>query len=95
MKTKHTKGEWVVEVHSSLLYRYDILGKVNDKFHVPNQEESKANIKLIAAAPELLEVLKSALAIFGRGYEPKEGAEDTVGSRLYLEMESAIKKATE
>ena len=53
----------------------------------------KENAKLIAAAPELLKQLQRALNLYGRGFKPKEGVEETIGSKLYLDMEKAINKA--
>ena len=41
---------------------------------------------------ELINALKKALNMFGRGYEPKNDAEPTAGSRTYLECVELIKK---
>jgi len=57
-------------------------------------KEAKANAKLIACAPEMLEMLGKVLKIYGRGYEPKENVDDTIGSNLYKDIKQLIKKAT-
>lgn len=60
---------------------------------MPVTDIEKANAQLISASKEMYEALKTALAIFGNGYEPKEGAEPTMGSRAYLKMKQALNKA--
>jgi len=68
MKTKHTKGEWKIEgdlddiritavvPHNTNVIRQIAVVKCQDT-HIPNYEQSQADAKLIAAAPELLEQL--------------------------------------
>jgi hypothetical protein len=70
METKHTKGEWKItdESPNSLLTtdeaynieseNWNIAGVFKDAGDI--EEESLANAKLIAAAPELLEALIEA-----------------------------------
>jgi hypothetical protein len=58
MKTKHTKGEWL-----NLGYRVDVdvadgMSGICEMSDWMPEEEMEANSKLIAAAPELLEVLQ-------------------------------------
>jgi len=97
---KHTKGEWKVgrngmyvfnNVSDDPLRNFTIVqcGQIG----IPT-DEAEANAKLIASAPELLKQLKRALHFYGRGFEPKEGAEDTIGSKLYVDIDKAIKGAT-
>lgn len=40
----------------------------------------------------LQDALKQCLNIWGRGYEPKEGVEDTVGSRLYVKCQKVLQE---
>lgn len=61
------------------------MAKISDSY--------RKNQSLIMASPDMYEALDSALKIFGRGYKPKEGAEPTIGSRLYLQIEEALDKA--
>ena len=59
MKTKHTQGEWTI--NPNLLTEVIIPSKMGmeiDVWHYAREEdEAEANAKLIAAAPELLEML--------------------------------------
>lgn len=94
METIHTQGKWIFEFNFKNGYRIftengTLIATIND-----STSEKTANAKLIASAPEMLEALKSTLAIFGRGYEPKEGVEDTIGSQLYLQIQNVIKQST-
>jgi len=50
--------------------------------------------ELLEQRNEILEILERVLKIYGRGYEPKENVEDTVGSILYKELQQLIQKAT-
>jgi len=40
----------------------------------------------------LQKTLKKCLNIWGRGYEPKENVEDTIGSLLYLECQKVLEE---
>ena len=81
MNTKHTPAPWV--------YNGRVI-TANDGYpicsSVRNNSEMKANAKLIAAAPELLEALQRAL----NDFRCQNWTEET-----YNIIESAIKKATE
>ena len=66
--SKHTPGPWTAPEASGLITGYiwahepygGIVAQVEDGGQVPyDQEQRKANAHLIAAAPELLEALKS------------------------------------
>lgn len=96
METKHTKGEWVLDVAPTSLE--STITSTNGKricdvksyrdicFNDPCEEERDANAKLIAAAPELLESL----------IELTDALKYEFGRDLtYLKAISAIKKATE
>ena len=94
---KGTKGEWTTGLFPNLNHPHRTILTTDNgteicTIHLDNIEV-RANAKLIAAAPELLNQLQRALNVFGKGYEPKEGASDTDGSRLYVDIEQAINKA--
>lgn len=65
MKTQHTPGPWkhypgrdtILSEHPD--YLHSVIAKIATG---ENREEENANAKLIAAAPELLEACKAALA---------------------------------
>ena len=61
MKTKHTKGNWLTARTNSCCGTYTIEIYTNETPYwiaqvLDNTKESEANVKLIAAAPELLEI---------------------------------------
>lgn len=95
---KHTKGEWKRNPHDTDLeetIKSDSGLRIcevksfgsNDCFRDPSVEERKANAKLIAAAPELLEALQELL-IYCRGNMTNQ-LEPLVGRAI-----NAINKAT-
>jgi len=99
MEFKGTKGGWKIEnktLNTTVIYSDGVYGEIARVFseNAIDREQMKANAKLISCAPEMLEMLDRVLKIYGRGYEPKENAEDTVGSILYKEIEQLIQKAT-
>lgn len=57
----------------------------------PIAEESKANVRLIAAAPDLLAALEQMWRIFTPSHEDPEGL--TVGGQACLAAQAAIVKA--
>ena len=61
--TQHTPGPWTIDSEGNLYGNIGIIrpyiGNLCDDY---NDEQSKANARLIAAAPELLAALKCALA---------------------------------
>lgn len=89
METKHTKGEWEVANKNEQKKWFNISspsGIIARSFYgelepIVYDYEAEANAKLIAAAPDLLEALQSALP-----YLHKE---------TRIKAEQAIKKATE
>lgn len=88
MKTKHTQGEWQSRSEDSDLYIYSpmhgAIATIPKVIYGNNSEEHKANAKLIAAAPDLLEAL----------IEMVEYNVDTHHSHV-TKAKAAIKKATE
>lgn len=65
-RTKHTPGPWEVEnrfsCHSYVKAGARILFQTEcNREHAGESEESKANARLIAAAPEMLSALKASL----------------------------------
>jgi hypothetical protein len=91
MKTKHTKGEWTVTPNGEWV---GTLGKgkapickITNGFLEPT--EAKANAKLIAAAPELL----NALSFLLNDLDRNDG--DLINrATLINEAKQAINKAT-
>ena len=68
MTTNHTPGPWAAVEHGVICEKCTSHGN----FYVcglidPDNDEDKANARLIAAAPELLEALKSVLEIGAGG----------------------------
>jgi len=95
MKTKHTPGNWYHSENGRDTYIYledggnhhkGMIGKVSKQ-----QNEYEANAKLIAAAPELLEILmKIDMSI-------DEASSKITGHRMFKvwpEIQVAIQKAT-
>lgn len=88
METKHTKGEWIVD--KSIAYTYIRIPNGESVAMINNlegsngvQKENEANAKLIAAAPELLDVCIDALS-------HHQGRKSIIGNKL----REVIKKAT-
>jgi len=84
---KGTKGNWIINETG-----YQILNENKDplcdvwNFNKPT-EEYNANAKLIACAPELLEMLKNLLSMYINTDKPS--------IRITLEAQELIKKATQ
>lgn len=100
---KHTPAPWGIsgnhvdsgniQIGSQKDYVAEIYPTPNDEVgKIPNLEESLANAKLIAAAPELLEACRSAKRLL----EDLEAAEVIISrdGKVYSEIVEAIKKAT-
>jgi len=76
MKTTHTPGPWATnQLYSKVLADDKEICEVGVNSHVEefNYEEYKANAKLIAAAPELLEALQNLVekCLHTDGYSQK------------------------
>ena len=87
---KHTPGPWTVDKY----YRHDkeifiLEPSVSVNYDDVDHEEQEANARLIAAAPELLEVLKEA-------FDMIDGVllTDVFGGEWFEKADEAIKKAT-
>lgn len=90
MKTKPTEGEWQIANYPESKNILKIRDKQGILIASTSNLNGEANAKLIAAAPDMLEALKSAKILNLHLYE-----EGTIGNRVYKEIENAIKKATE
>lgn len=90
--TKHTPGPWSVDKDGrSLLYKNPLMGPsrflAHDTFTEPFKDEQRANMSLIAAAPELLEELQGLVSLIEQEYPHQAGT--------WLESaRAAIAKAT-
>lgn len=88
---KHTPGPWKVfpEESSTMVYCDDCLGsRVADcsaQHTILQPEERKANAKLIAAAPDMFEVIKQL-------YDWAQA--NQIFGPIYPKLEAAYKKAT-
>lgn len=98
MTTPHTPGPW--RIRYGKRFEYDYLLKAGkdtpiaywSNFKIRTKKESKANARLIAAAPELLEALQSLVNQFlQRGVFTAPEHPDRIALAL---AESAIAKAT-
>jgi len=102
MKTQHTPGEWkYCRTHVVLPDGSEII----QSFFSQDVEEVKANLKLIAAAPELLEALNELRNLIDIGYLVRDISKDDNYSYFLKQglmikkviglMNEAIKKAIE
>lgn len=101
METKHTKGEWVLDVAPTSLESTitstngkricDVKSYRDIYFNDPCEEERDANAKLIAAAPELLDACQFAVVEIKSMYK-RLGYSN---SNVLIALEQALKKATE
>jgi len=90
---KHTKGEWKIDKGISYYFVKSGENRIAmiDSLEGSALIEYKANAKLIAAAPELLEALKTIKgAFYSDGESYKEQVDD-----LKAIANEAIKKATQ
>ena len=96
METKFTKGEWKVAQLNNLVdaKNGEILHVVTNHENYYNEictlyrnkDENKANAKLIAAAPDLLEACVNSFKTF-------ISIGSTMESDIMIQLENAIKKA--
>lgn len=105
MKTKHTKGEWRIYFYKGYTYpgieaehkdgNFFVICMGNDLegVHGRTKKEIRANAKLIAAAPIMLESLEHILEYWNRDRND-EAMHDALWE-IISTADSAIKKATE
>lgn len=95
---KHTPGPWaldnenrIIELNGKGIKQIKILSPWKEDVWEGN-EEAIANMKLMAAAPEMLIVLKETLNTF---YPVLDTVAEQLQEDLLLKIEGLIKKATE
>ncbi len=89
---KHTKGEWKITQDGTQIYTGDNPTNVKVMCDICTRtEESKANTKLIAAAPDLL---KTLIEINKYAGVSPDRFSDHIDS-IHIISKEAIKKATE
>lgn len=92
MNTPHTPGPWNISKHATPDYapQFGIYaeGCRNDLAYVVH-ENTEANARLIAAAPDLLAALQAIL-----DYEDDRPAKGTFGAKVYRAAEDAIRQVT-
>ena len=88
-----TQGKW--EVKENQMYAFSIDSPTNSVAFVPVGQSAKANARLIAAAPELLEACKDAKR-FGFTYQSSEpdNYRVSIPKETYDDILAAIAKAT-
>lgn len=101
MKTKHTPGPWHYSNYAATFmlqdgpyYEDNLILSYDESFSSINEETAKANAKLAAAAPELLESLVKILQNFKSCIAGGNGELETDKEDI-AKAEVAIKKATE
>lgn len=104
MKTRHTKGEWThVYVDNKLYQIQSFVGQNNEDYghdgsgytpiaNIINNYDSKANAKLIAAAPDMLQALIEIRAAASLDHRSIEDREVDIATALD-KVEAAIKKS--
>lgn len=90
MKTQHTQGEW--EIDGNSIFPKGLSSNIAIIQERTNEDETIANAKLIAAAPELLEALNNLLNHLSG--KPKICGHDYECICPYDLAKNAIKKAT-
>lgn len=83
MLTNFTKGDWMVSGEDQIVSMPSQC-KIANRISGWNYEELKANARLIAAAPNLLEACQLALRTL---------ASQNIYGKTYLTLETAIEKA--
>ena len=68
MISKHTPGPWDMDEGDYGIYQIETSDQIAEVFSHHPDEELKANARLIAAAPELLEALRELLEYDGGAF---------------------------
>jgi hypothetical protein len=81
--TSHTPGPWHIGKRACQLYVYGPLGEevAGASSFTSGHEETLANARLIASAPDLLEALNLALATIERLAPSHRGFDSTCGTK--------------
>lgn len=94
MEAKYTKGKWSIDKFGSIV---DSQGKTIQCFGVAipmvSSDEAKANAKLIAAAPDMFNILERLIK--ANKNLAKYNPDTFILPELWREAESILKKATE
>lgn len=99
---KHTQGEWTWNINNNDDKESNLTIFDNEKYPIAKADNNKmgrslseeiANAKLIASAPELLEILN--LIILNEINLEKEGKACNISGPVYLKALQLINKATE
>jgi hypothetical protein len=97
MSTTHTQGEWAFddnEIYSERTDHGAAICTMNTTSAHFTEEEVKANARLIAAAPDLLEIASEIMEeIHQKHIDAKNGI--VVNSYTWHKLNSAIQKATQ
>ena len=88
MTTKHTAGEWIDRGTNCVGTRWQIVASVYP-MEDENPEEHAANMRLIAAAPDLLEACQAAVNGLASGAGP------FLGQRVLDRMRAAVANGAE
>lgn len=96
-KAKHTPGPWTLEDHPDKPCELFARGAIHlADIYMTDFPEPQANARLIAAAPELLEVVENLLNIWPSidfvRYKPDMPYHPSVGE-IVISAENAIRKA--
>ena len=94
MSATHTPGPWYAIEYAGMwgIQSVNEYSQDNNLLDMENDDRAEANAKLIAAAPEMLEALTAAHAIF---VTQGIGHEHPICGEQYRLIAKAIKKATE
>lgn len=95
--TQHTPGPWrpngnTVEIANGMALRVATCTPIGTGYASKGREESRANARLIAAAPDLLEELKNCISLL-ESLRGSEANEDGMIDHQISEARAAISKA--
>jgi len=96
MNTTHTQGEWTFddnEIYSESTDHGAAICTMNTTSAHFTEEEVKANARLIAAAPDLLEALNNLHCLVMK-LDNREIFDNSTNSEIVAKAKEAIQKAT-